>query len=194
MAPTTEGAAVRGRAKKQASMLAFIDPETLIPANHPLRTIKRFADAALLELSPLFDEMYAAAGQGRASIPPERLLKASLLISLYSVRSERAFCEELTYHLLFRWFLDMDMLEPSFDHSTFSKNRARVLGHRVSREFFDAVVLQADRLHLLSDEHFSVDGTLIEAAASLKSFRPKDEPPQRRALTGAAQIIAGSTS
>ena len=94
---------MRGRAKKQASMLAFIDPETLIPADHPLRMIKRFADAALLQLSPLFDEMYAADGQGRASIPPERLLKASLLISLYSVRSERAFCEELTYHLLFRW-------------------------------------------------------------------------------------------
>src|SRR5579862_3265816 len=158
-------------------MLAFIDPETLIPADHPLRTNKRFADVALLELSPLFDQMYAADGEGRASIPPERLLKASLLISLYSVRSERAFCEELTYHLLFRWFLDMDMLEPSFDHSTFSKNRARLLRHRVSREFFDAVVLQAERLHLLSDEHFSVDGTLIEAAASLKSFRPKDEPP-----------------
>jgi len=168
---------VRGRAKKQASMLAFVDPETLIPSDHPLRTIKRFADAALLELSPLFDDMYAADGQGRASIPPERLLKASLLISLYSVRSERAFCEELTYHLLFRWFLDMDMLEPSFDHSTFSKNRQRLLGHRISREFFDAIVLQADRLHLLSDEHFSVDSTLIEAAASLKSFRPKDERP-----------------
>ena len=158
-------------------MLAFIDPETLIPSDHPLRTIKRFADAALQELSPLFDGMYAADGQGRAPIPPERLLKASLLISLYAVRSERAFCEELTFHLLFRWFLDMDMLEPSFDHSTFSKNRARLLRHRVSREFFDAVVLQADRLHLLSDEHFSVDGTLIDAAAILKSFRPKDEPP-----------------
>jgi transposase len=177
MAPRAEVAAVRGRAKKQASMLAFIDPESLIPADHPLRTIKRFADAALVELSPLFDEMYAADGQGRASIPPERLLKASLLISMSSVRSERAFCEELTYHLLFRWFLDMDMVEPSFDHSTFSKNRARLMRHRVSREFFDAVVLQADRLHLLSDEHFSVDSTLIEAAASLKSFRPKDEPP-----------------
>src|SRR5262252_6119728 len=112
MAPTTEGAAVRGRAKKQASMLAFIDPESLIPADHPLRTIKRFADAALLELSPLFDEMYAADGLGRASIPPERLLKASLLISLYSIRSERAFCEELTYHLLFRWFLECAQAKP----------------------------------------------------------------------------------
>ena len=155
---------MRGRAKKQASMLAFIDPETLIPADHPLRTIKRFADAALLELSPLFDEMYSADGQGRASIPPEGLVNASLLItpprsgrpdfgnrlalpakwircgiSLYSVRSERAFCEELRYHLLFRWFLDMDMVEPSFDHSTFSKNRQRLLRHRVSRKFFDAV-------------------------------------------------------
>src|SRR5882672_7141430 len=129
---------MRGRAKKQASMLAFIDPETLIPANHPLRTIKRFADAALLELSPLFDEMYAADGQGRASIPPERLLKASLLISLYSVRSERAFCEELAYHLLFRWFLDMELVEPSFERSTFSKNRARLLEHRVAQQFFDA--------------------------------------------------------
>src|SRR3982074_580591 len=107
-------------------MLAFVDPETLIPADHPLRTIKRFADAALVEPSPLCDEMYAADRQGRASIPPEPLLKARLLISLYSVRSERAFCEELSYHLLFRWFLDMNLLEPSFDHSSFSKNHARL--------------------------------------------------------------------
>ena len=154
---------MRGRSDPQPSMLAFIDTETRIPADHPLRTIKDLADDALAELSPLFDQMYV--DDGRPSIPPERLLKASLLISLYSIRSERASCEELTYHLLFRWFLDMDMLEPSFDHSTFSKNRERLLQHRVSREFFDAVVLQADRLHLLSDEHFSVDGTLIEAAA-----------------------------
>jgi len=98
-------------------------------------------------------------------------------MSLYSVRSERAFCEELEYHLLFRWFLDMDMVEASFDHSTFSKNRERLLLHRVRREFFDEVVRQASRLDLLSDDHFSVDGTLIEAAASLTSFRPKDEPP-----------------
>src|SRR5215471_9612899 len=155
---------MRGRRNPQASMLAFVDLEERVPPHHPLRTIKRFADRALATLSPTFDAMYGAGG--RPSIPPERLLKASLLISLYSVRSERAFCEELTYHLLFRWFLDMDMLEPSFDHSTFSKNRQRLLRHHVSREFFDAVVLQADGLHLLSDEHFSVDSTLIEAAAS----------------------------
>src|SRR5256712_4735000 len=156
-------------------MLAFTDLETRIPQDHPFRTIRGFADAALASLSPTFDEMYGV--DGRPSIPPERLLKASLLISLYSVRSGRAFCEELTYPLLFRWFLDMDLLEPSFDRSTFSKNRARLLRHRVSREFFDAVVLQADQLHLLSDEHFSVDGTLIEGGGSLKTFRPRDEPP-----------------
>src|ERR1700736_6973080 len=145
-------------------MLAFINPESLIPSDHPLRTIKRFADAALLELSPLFDEMYAADGQGRASIPPERLLKASLLISLYSVRSERAFCEELTYQLLFRWFLDMGLMEPSFDPTVFTKNRRRLLKHEVAQRFFDEVVRQAAGLGLLSDEHFTVDGTLIEAA------------------------------
>lgn len=158
-------------------MLAFIDPESRIPAKHPLRTIKQFADAALAELSPQFDALYAADGTGRPSIPPERLLKASLLMSLFSVRSERAFCEALDYDLRFRWFLDMDMVEPSFDHSTFTRNRDRLLDAHVSRQFFDEVVLQADRLDLLSDEHFTVDGTLIEAAASLKSFRPKDEPP-----------------
>jgi transposase len=158
-------------------MLAFIDPESRIPANHPLRTIKHLADAALAELSPQFDRLYAADGTGRPSIPPERLLKASLLMSLFSVRSERAFCEALDYDLRFRWFLDMDMVEPSFDHSTFTRNRERLLDAHVSRQFFDEVVVQADRLDLLSDEHFTVDGTLIEAAASLKSFRPKDEPP-----------------
>jgi transposase len=114
---------------------------------------------------------------GRPSIPPERLLKASLLISLYSVRSERAFCEELEYHLLWRWFLDMTLMEPSFDQSTFSKNRGRLLRQAVAQQFFDEVVRQADGLGLLSDKHFTVDGTLIEAAASLKSFRPKDKPP-----------------
>jgi transposase len=167
---------VRGRQDPQVSMLAFIDIESRIPLDHPLRTIKYMADEALAELSPLFDEMYA--DDGRPSIPPERLLKASLLMSLYSLRSERAFCEQLDYHLLYRWFLGMNMVEPNFDRSTFSKNRERLLQHQVGREFFDAVVRQADERGLLSNEHFTVDGTLIEAAASLKSFRPK-----RRAAT-----------
>jgi transposase len=166
---------MRGRQDPQVSMLAFIDVESRIPLDHPLRMIKYIADEALAELSPLFDAMYV--DDGRPSIPPERLLKASLLMSLYSIRSERAFCEQLDYHLLYRWFLGMNMVEPVFDRSTFSKNRERLLQHRVAQQFFDAVVRHADRGGLLSNEHFTVDGTLIQAAASLKSFKPKDEPP-----------------
>jgi transposase len=169
---------MRGRREPQATMLAFVDLEERVPRNHPLRVIKQFADRALVDLSPVFDEMYAAGG--RPSIPPERLLKASLLIALFSVRSERAFCEELDFQLLYRWFLDMGLMEPSFDPTVFTKNRRRLLEHDVARQFFDEVVRQAAGLGLLSDEHFTVDGTLIEAAASLKSFRPKDEPPSQR--------------
>ncbi|MBV9171956.1 MAG: IS5 family transposase, partial [Chloroflexi bacterium] len=161
----------------QASMLAFVDLDGRVPHNHPLRTIKRFADQALANLSPTFDAMYGAGG--RPSIPPERLLKASLLISLYSVRSERAFCEELDFQLLWRWFLDMSLMEPSFDQPSFSKNRGRLLKQQVALQFFDEVVRQADELGLLSDEHFTVDGTLIEAAASLKSFKPRGQPPSK---------------
>jgi len=169
---------MRGRVNPQVSMLAFVDIESRIPLDHPLRTIRYIADEALGELSPVFDAMYV--DDGRPSIPPERLLKASLLMSLYSIRSERAFCEQLEYHLLYRWFLGMDLVEPVFDRSTFSKNRQRLLEHKVAQQFFDAVVRQADRRGLLSSEHFTVDGTLIEAAASLKSFKPKDEPPSHK--------------
>jgi transposase len=150
-------------------MLAFVDLEEGVPPHHPLRTMKHFADGALSELSPTFDAMYGSGG--RPSIPPERLLKASLLISLYSV------CEQLNYDLLWRWFLDMSLMEPSLDQSTFSKNRGRLLKHAVVQQFFDEVVRQADALGLLSDEPFTVDGTLIEAAASLKSFKAKGTPP-----------------
>ena len=117
---------------------------------------------------------------GRPSIPPERLLKSQLLIALYSVRSDRLFCEMLSYNILFRWFLDMSMDEPSFDATTFTKNRDRLLEHRVALKFFDIVVRLAKRSGLLSDEHFTVDGTLIEAWASLKSFRSRGEvyPPE----------------
>ena len=165
---------MRGRCDPQPSMLAFVDRDARIPAAHPLRVVKRFADRALAELSSVFDRMDAAGG--RPSIPPERLLKASLLIALYSIRSERAFCEELDYHLLYRWFLGIGLVDPGFDASTFAKNRERLLRHAVAQRFFDEVVFAADRLGLLSDEHFTVDGTLIEAAASLKGFRPKHEP------------------
>lgn len=153
---------MRGRRDAQVTMLAFIDLETRVPPAHPLRTIKRLADAALLELSPVFDAMYARGG--RPSIPPERLLKASLLMALYSVRSERAFCEELDYHLLFRWFLDMELADPSFDASAFSKNRERLMRHEVAQRFFDAVLAQREVNALLSDEHFTVDGTLNSAS------------------------------
>jgi transposase len=163
---------MRGRRSLQLTMLAFIDLEERVPATHPLRMIKRLADEALADLSSTFDRMYAE--NGRPSIPPERLLKASLLIALYSVRSERAFCEELEYNLLFRWFLDMDPIEPSFDPTVFTKNRTRLLQHEVGQQLFDEVVGRAHARGLLSDEHFTVDGTLIEAAASLKSFKPKD--------------------
>ena len=170
---------MRGEERRQRAMLMIMEPGDRVPKEHPLRRVKELADAALTQLSPLFDEMYSEIG--RPSIPPERLLKASLLMALYTVRSERMFCEQLDYNLLFRWFLDMDVAEPSFDHSTFSRNRARLLEHDVAREFFTRVVAQARSLQLLSDEHFTVDGTLVEAWASLKSFKRKDQGPSQAA-------------
>jgi transposase len=164
---------VRGRKDDQSHLFSYVSPEHRVPATHPLRRIKQFSDECLHELSPVFDAMYS--GLGRPSIPPERLLKSCILIALYSVRSERLFCETLDYNLLFRWFLDMSMDEASFDATTFSKNRDRLLEHDVAQRFFDAVVRKARGENLLSDDHFTVDGTLIEAYASLKSFRRKDE-------------------
>jgi len=169
---------MRGTDTKQASMLSLMTPEKRVPVSHPLRVIKDLAEAVLKELSPVFDEMYAT--EGRPSTPPERLLKATLLMALYTTRSERLFCEQLDYNILFRWFLDMNMDEKGIDHSTFTKNRDRLLRHRVAELFFYEVVGQAQRAGLMSDEHFTVDGTLIEAWASLKSFRPKGEKPEDR--------------
>jgi len=154
-------------------MLCLMSAECRVPDSHPLRAIKRFADKILDEMSPLFDEMYAATG--RPSVPPERLLKAMILMALYTVRSERQICEQLDYNLLFRWFLDMNMVEDSFDASTFSKNRQRLMDHGAAHVFFHRVVEHARDAQLMSSEHFTVDGTLIEAWASLKSFRPKAE-------------------
>ena len=165
-------------------MLTLVNPEQRVPANHPIRLIKALAEVALKELSPRFERMYSEVG--RPSIPPERLLKGSLLMALYTVRSERMLCEQLGYNLLFRWFLDLNWDEPGFDHSSFSRNRARLLEHDVAGEFFRTVVAAARELKLTSDEHFTVDGTLIEAWASLKSFKRKDagpsEPPATRAI------------
>lgn len=167
---------MRGEAPKQSSMLCLVSPESMVPHDHPLRPIKKLADEALAELSPVFDEMYARGG--RKSIPPERLLKALLLQALFSVRSETQLCEQLRYNMMFRWFLDMDMIEDVFDRSSFTKNRERMLEHEVTARFFVAVVNQARAANLMSSEHFSVDGSLIQAWGSLKSFRPKDDDDQ----------------
>ena len=164
---------MRGHDSKQASMLCLISPESVVPTDHPLRAMKKLVEVVLRELSSVFDAMYSSTG--RPSIPPERLLKATVLMALYTVRSERMFCEQLGYNLLFKWFLDMDMHEPAFDPTSFTKNRKRLLEHGVAGHFFRTVVEHARKAGLMSDEHFSVDGTLIEAWASMKSFRPKDD-------------------
>jgi transposase len=169
---------MRGRAKQQTTLFSLRTPGERVPKDHPLRKVKTLADDALRELSPVFEGMYAESG--RSSIPPERLLKATLLMALHTVRSERQFCEQLDYNLLFRWFLDMDLEEKSFNHSSFSTNRERLLQHEVAERFHEAVVAQAEKRGLVSKEHFSVDGTLVEAWASLKSFRPKDEKKDDR--------------
>ena len=148
-----------------------------MPQGHPIRRIKPMVDSDLAGLSPTFSRMYASVG--RPSIPPEHLLRGCLLMALFSVRSERQLCERLGYDMLFKWFLDMNILDASFNHSVFSKNKERLLKADVSREFFTVIVDQARDRGLLSDEHFSVDGTLLDAWASMKSFRPKGEdvPP-----------------
>lgn len=167
---------MRGDESRQEWMLQAITPDQLVPADHPIRKLKPIVDRALSSLSPTFNAMYARGG--RKSIPPEHLLKASLLIALYSIRSERQFCERLQYDLLFKWFLDLNIEERPFDASTFSKNRERLLRHDVAAAFFDAVLDEARQRGLLADDHFTVDGTLLESWASLKSFRPRDgEPP-----------------
>lgn len=165
---------MRGFVSSQAMMFSYLSPEARVPATHPLRQIKAMADQVLQRLWPTLAAMYSQTG--RPSIPPERLLKGELLIALFSIRGHRLFCEMLDYHILFRWFLDMSLDEPVFDHSTFSQNSERLLAHEAARKFFEAVVGYAREEGLLSDEHFTVDGTLIEAWASLKSVKPKNAP------------------
>jgi transposase len=169
---------MRGKQEQQIIMLSALTADQLVLQDHPIRRIKPIVDQALKDLSPTFNRMYADVG--RPSIPPEHLLKASLLIALYSIRSERQFCERLQYDLLFKWFLDLNITGSAFDASSFSKNKERLLEHQVAREFLTAVVAEARRRKLLSEDHFSVDGTLLEAWASLKSVHPKDgsTPPQ----------------
>jgi transposase len=174
---------MRGSTDPQLRMIT-LTPESLIPRNHPIRRIKAMVDAVLAELSPEFDAMYAATG--RHSVPPEQLLKVKVLMALYSIRSERQFCERLRYDMLFKYFLELHAEDEGFDHSTLSRNAERLLKHEIADRFFTAVVGQAHLRRYISGEHFSVDGTLLEAWASHKSFRPKDgsggpPPPGRNA-------------
>ena len=163
---------VRGKPERQMAMLSTLSTEDLIPKDHPIRRIRKVVDEVLGELDGEFAAMYSRTG--RPSVPPEQLLKATVLMALYSVRSERAFCERLNYDLLFKWFLDLPIDAPAFDPTTFSKNRHRLLGHEIADRFFAAVVRQARLRRYLSSDHFSVDGTLLEAWASHKSFKPKE--------------------
>jgi transposase len=164
---------MRGQDRQQSSMFSYLSPEQRVRKDHPLRTIRAMADQALVNMSERFDAMYAKTG--RPSIPPEKLLRAQLIQMLYSVRSERLLMEEIDYSVLFRWFVGMNLEEPVWDVTVFTKNRDRLLDGDVAREFLIEVVSQARDKNLTSDEHFTVDGTLIEAWAGLKSFQRKGE-------------------
>ncbi len=161
---------MRGDDLQQFQVFSYVTPEERVPADHPLRAIRKTVDEVLRSMSRQFDKLYAETG--RKSIPPERLLRALLLQIFYSVRSERMLMEQLHYNLLFRWFVGLEMDEPVWNHAVFSKNRERLLNQDIARGFFERVLRQAEG-HL-SDEHFTVDGTLIEAWASQKSFQKKD--------------------
>ena len=168
---------MRGDDPDKGPRFYYFIPEDRIPQDHPLRPMRTMVDRVLRELSPEFDRVYAKVG--RPSIAPERLLRALLLQVLYTIRSERQLVEQLDYNLLFRWFVGLDMEERVWDATTFSKNRERLLHGEIAQAFFDRVVAMAREQGLLSAEHFTVDATLVEAWAGLKSFRPKDEGPTR---------------
>jgi transposase len=163
---------MRGSDIKQAAMFSYLSPEERVPAGHPLRRVREITDRLLVELSDLFDQMYST--MGRPSIAPEKLLRALLLQVLYTVRSERMLMEQLDYNLLFRWFVGLNMDDAVWDVTVFTKNRGRLLKAEVARKFFNLVVSEARGLDLMSDEHFTVDGTLLEACAGLKSFKNQD--------------------
>jgi transposase len=157
---------------QQLGIFAYVSIEKRVPEDHPIRALRELVDKLLKDLDPIFEKRYSAFG--RPSIPPERLLRASLLQVIYSVRSERLLMEQLNYNLLFRWFVGLNIDDEVWDHSTFSFNRDRLFDDEIAQRFFDSTVLHAQVKGLISSEHFSVDGTLLEAWASHKSFRPKD--------------------
>src|SRR5271154_381343 len=164
---------MRGMDHQQGHVFSYLSAEERVRKDHPLRVVRAMTDEILREMSPVFDSMYARGG--RPSIPPEKLLRAQLLQMLYSVRSERLLMEEIDYSMLFRWFVGLNLDEEVWDATTFTKNRDRLLEADVAKEFLQRVVEQARRAGLMSDEHFTVDGTLLDAWASLKSFQPKNE-------------------
>jgi len=168
---------MRGTDHQQSWMFSYISAEKRVPKDHPLRAIRAMVDVAAAQYGPQFDAMYAKAG--RPSIPPEKLLRALLLRVLYTVRSERMLMEQLDYNLLFRWFVGMNIDDPVWDVTVFTKNRERLLAGEVAKTLFAEVLAQARSRDLLSTEHFSVDGTLIEAWASHKSFKRKDGGDQQ---------------
>jgi len=163
---------MRGDDFHQAGVFSYISPEERVPQNHPLRPIREMVDEVLVELSPDFDRLYARTG--RPSVAPEQLLRALLLQIFYTIRSERLLMEHLEYNLLYRWFVGLNMDDPVWDATTFSKNRHRLISGQIAQRFFARVLAQARARGLLSDEHFTVDSTLVEAYASLKSLRRKD--------------------
>ncbi len=169
---------MRGTDRETGKLFSYASPESLVPQDHPLRAIRTLVNVALDRLSPTFEAIYAEGG--RPSIPPERLLRALLLQALFSVRSERQLMQQITYNMLFRWFVGLAMDVPVWDVTVFTKNRDRLLESDIARSFLTAILADPQVTPLLSTEHFSVVGTLIEAWASMKSFRPKDgsgEPP-----------------
>jgi transposase len=169
---------MRGADERTGAMFSYVSLEERVPADHPLRGVRHITDRALERISPQLGTLYV--NFGRPSVPPERLLRALVLQALYTIRSDRQLMEQLDYNLLFRWFVGLGIDDPVWSPTTFSKNRERLLDGDVAAAFFDAVLIHADTARLLSDEHFTVDGTLLEAWASQKSFRPRDrdeDPP-----------------
>src|SRR5208337_2513277 len=173
---------MRGDELKQTAMYSYVTLAQRIPADHPAREIRVLVDRALARMDAQLDELYSSTG--RPSIAPERLLRASLLMVLYSIRSERQLMEQLNYNLLFRWFVGLEMDDPVWDVTVFTKNRERLISGAVSQRLLEAVLVEARDKQLLSEEHFTVDGTLIQAWAAARSFKEKSDPPAPGAGSG----------
>ena len=178
---------MRGHDEQQEGMFSYISPEQRVPRDHPLRRVRALVDVALKQMSPQFAELYSR--YGRPSIAPEKLLRALLLQCFYGVRSERLLMEQLAYNLLFRWFVGLNMDEEVWDVTVFTKNRERLLEGEIAEKFFEQVIEPARQQGLLSDEHFTVDGTLLEAWANRRSFHEKEQPPKRGSGYGGQKLL-----